>query len=144
MPEMEIEFRGLEELARDFEKVVNKYPDETVKELMKVGKDFIQDTTSSMPGYYSSGKRPLNSPKQWDRKREASEFNGSTVAVSVSCRAPHWHLVENGHRMFLNGKDTGRFVAGKHYVEKQSKAYEGKLPKRMREYIDRMLKEENL
>lgn len=145
MPEMEIEFRGLDGLVRDFEKVVDKYPDETVKELMKVGKDFIQDTTGSMPGYYSSGKRPLNDPKQWDRKREASEFNGSTVAVSVSCRAPHWHLVENGHRKFdFSGKDTGGFVAGKHYVEKQSKVYEGKFPLRMREYVDRMLKEENL
>lgn len=143
MAEMELEFRGLDELARDFQKVVDKYPDETATALMKVGRSFIKDTCASMPGYYSGGKRPLNSPSQWDRKREKGS-DGSTVAVSVSCRAPHWHLVENGHRKFINGKDTGGFVAGKHYVEKQSKVYERTLPTVMRGYVDKMLKEENL
>ncbi len=144
MAEMELEFRGLDELARDFQKVVDKYPDETVTELMKTAKGFIDDTCISMPGYYALGKRPLNNSKQWERKREASEFNGSTVAVSITCKAPHWHLVENGHRKFINGKDTGEFVAGRHYLEKQSKVYQSKLPAQMRTYVDRMLKEENL
>ena len=144
MAELELEFRGLDELARDFQKVVDKYPDETANALMKVGKSFIVDTCASMPSYYADGKRPLNSPKQWDRKRESSSFNGSTVAISVSCRAPHWHLVENGHRKYINGKDTGGFVPGKHYVEKQSKVYERTLPTVMRGYVDKMLREENL
>jgi len=143
MAEMELEFRGLDELARDFQKVVDKYPDQTVTALMKVGRSFIKDTCASMPASYSSGKRPLNNPKQWDRKREKGS-DGSTVAVSVSCRAPHWHLVENGHNKVLWGKRTGGFVPGKHFVEKQSKVYEQTLPAVMRGYVDKMLKEENL
>ena len=143
MAEAELEFRGLDTLTHDFEMVVKNYPDETVSALMKTAKSFIQDTTASMPGYYSTGKRPLNSPKEWERNKEKL-FTGQTAAVTITCTAPHWHLVENGHAMWVHGKPTGLYVPGKHYVEKQSKVYKEKRPAMMRQHVDKLLKEHNL
>lgn len=143
MADVELEFRGLNELTHDFEMVVKHYPDETVNALMRAGKAFIQDTTDAMPGYYSTGKQALNNPKNWKREKETL-FTGQTAAVTITCKSPHWHLVENGHAMWVHGKDTGQYVPGKHYVEKQSKIYRNKLPAMMSEYVDKMLKEHDL
>lgn len=143
MAEMELEFRGLDSLTHDFEMVVKNYPDQTVTALMKAATSFIKDTTAQMPANYSSGKYALNDKKNWTRGKEKL-FTGETAAVTITCTAPHWHLVENGHWLWVNGKPTGQFVHGKHYVEKESKVYRDKLPVMMRQHVDKMLKENNL
>lgn len=143
MAGFEIKFEGLDELQRDVQRVLDTYPDKTENAVMKVAKEFITDTTGLMPGYYSSGKRPLNSPKEWERKREDG-VSGMTVAISVRCKAPHFHLVENGHAKWINGHNTGGFVAGRHYVAKSAVVYDGKMAESMRKHVDKILREQNL
>jgi hypothetical protein len=140
---VDIEIRGLEELERDFEDVYRKYPDETVQEIFKQGGNFRDDTIAKMPSSYSKGKRPLNSKKEWERKREKGDI-GATIGVSVRCKAPHFHLVENGHAKWLNGKNTGEYVPGKFYAKRTRAEYVHKFPEAMAKFVDRMLKERGL
>lgn len=143
MANYELRFEGLKELQRDVQAVLDKYPDKTETAVRRVAGAFIKDTTASMPGSYSSGKRPLNSPKEWERKREDGE-SGLTIGITVRCKAPHWHLVENGHAKWINGHNTGGFVSGKHYVARTAASYDGKMAEAMRKHVDKLLKEQNL
>ena len=166
-------FEGLEELQRDISKCVRAYPDETEKEVYRLAGQFTKDVNSKMPGYYSSGKRPI--PDEWHRKR-ASAFSGGgySVAVEIENTAPHWHLVENGHVVravperfaaLKAGKlDAGKgktrkypksrsknaklkelgFAPGRHYCEDTRREWDSEFPGYISPFLDKMLKGHNL
>lgn len=168
------EIKGLDELSRDFEKVLSKYPDQTEKWAYRQAGNFTKDVNTKFPPEYDQGKRPI--AKEWHRSREKATFGGYTIGIEIQNTAPHWHLVENGHQLVINpkaaaiyfnnksrGKSPGRsskkisralfkgsgkihagFVPGKHYCEKTREEWETTFPKNLEKFVDKMLKEENL
>lgn len=127
--------RGLEGFQEDIEQVLSCYPDETKKVMHKTGREFTKDCNALMPTSYQSGKRAI--PKSW--KVTVDEVRHEANQAYIKNTAPHFHLVENGHRKFINGQDTGGFVPGKHYAERTSHEYEEKFPERIVEFLDEML-----
>lgn len=127
--------QGLNELQEDISEVMAHYPDELNAKMKQVGKEFTKDCNTRMPSDYQSGKRPI--PKSW--KIEIDQVRHVVNQTYIKNIAPHFHLVENGHRKFINGVDTGGFVAGKHYVEKTVAQYEEEFPEKMEEFLNEML-----
>lgn len=111
MPNFEFSFEGLDELRKDMESCMQKYPDETIKGTYKMAGEFTKDVNSKMPSSYKTGKRAI--PSEWHRSRETSSFTGYTVGVEIENTAPHWHLVENGHEVYADPHMYAALRAGK-------------------------------
>lgn len=164
------ELRGAEELARDFQKVVADYPDESAKEVFRLSGVFTKDVNKKMPASYQNGKKSI--PKKWRRTRaRALGGKGAVVSVEIQNTAPHWHLVENGHEVWATpemyaalktgklkkGKTEGDsrrksqklknygFAPGKHYCEKTRDEWNGgEYAKHVSAFVNKMLDKNNL
>lgn len=113
-------FDGLDELKGDFDNLLSKYPDETEKEVYRLAGVFTKEVNEKMPPSYESDKNGL--PKSWHRTREKGTFGGYTVGVEIENRAPHWHLVENGHEVKADPQMYAAYKAGKLDHSKRSKS----------------------
>lgn len=99
----ELEVFGLEELEKQFERTIKKFPDKTAA-LLKAQANILKKETSNRspvlkskrsdrkPGQLKSSWRAL-SPKEYENAY------GSTLVVRVQSNAPHGHLVEDGHEI---------------------------------------------
>ena len=170
MSDYELTVDGLDDLISDFNKIVKKYPDAAEKELYRQGGKWSEDVNEKMPTSYGKGKEPTL--KKWKRTR-VRDFSGHTLEIDVSNKAPHWHLIENGHELYITperyaamqeGKLTLKgarhkgkrrtkdskgmihagFVPGKHYAEKTRKEWQSIFPEEIQKFIDKMLKDQNL
>ena len=166
----DFELLGLKELEEDLRKVLKKYPDETDKEIYRLAGVFTKDVNKKMNFTKHDGKR--NPKKEWHRNR-ITGFGGATVAYEIRNSAPHFHLLENGHVVkavpervaaLFNGrldhsKSKGRkaksrsknpalkvlgFAPGGHYTERTVKEWDDKFPAKMREFVDKLLDQQNL
>mgnify|MGYP000973762242 CR=1 FL=1 len=128
MSEYGFELGGLEELAADIERCLEEYPEETSKKVYNLSGKFTKDVNAKFPGRYNHGKRPLS--KNWKREREQTVFTGYTIRVNVSNKSPHFHLVENGHELYITPERYAAMKAGKitfkgaiHYGKRQARAW---------------------
>lgn len=147
-----IHFIGLDGLLEDMRGMVTEAPDEINDAIIKTAKAWTKDCNAKMPSSYSGasvvdeeGERKTNkaSLKRWQIKKSFNSL-GMIASVEVTNKAPHFHLVENGHRKFINGVDTGGFVEGKHYAEKTRAEYESKYPDMMQSAINKVLADRGL
>jgi hypothetical protein len=163
------EIRGTEELKGKLEALMNQYPAETRQELEKCANDFKKDVNKKFPHGGTSGKRKSVS-KTWE-KTELMGVAGMTYGVELQNQAPHFHLVENGHELWVdpelyaamksgtfrkkrNSKSSSKkstnlvhkgFVPGKHYCEKTRNEWnDGKFQKRVDKHIKKLLKKHDL
>lgn len=118
--EIALNIQGAEELAAEMQRLIDLAPEVLDKAMMKAAKGFTEDCNTLMPSKYSFRKT-------WERKKITGEF-GITSEIQVRNRAPHWHLIENGHRKWLYGVDTGGFVPGRHYAERTREVYRDRYP----------------
>ena len=92
---------------------------------------------SKFPASYDSGKRPFR--KNWTTKSTYG-VTGIIEETEIANKAPHFHLVEEGHRKFdFHGNDTGGFVPGRHYAEQTREEWRTEFPKMVQEHLDRAL-----
>ncbi len=135
-----LEINGADELIADMKAMIEEYPAEASKALFKIAEDFNKDVNSKYPGYYkTSGKASLT---RW--KVEGAK-DGNSHFVTSTNRAPHFHLVENGHDKYdFHGHYTGGFVPGRHYAEKTRNEYEKKYPEKIEKAIFTELESHNL
>lgn len=106
--------KGLDGLNADILEAAKKYPKEVEKHLKKTGdvlkKKAIEKTTDSGTDH----KRKLS--KSWK-----SEIEGMTIdslEYQLRNKAPHYHLVERGHKLVTRKGRTIGFVQGRHFFEK--------------------------
>lgn len=135
-----VHFIGLDVLLEDMQSMVSRVPDDVNKAVIKTAKDWTKDCNAKMPSSYKDGSKGL---KRWKTKKNYGS-TGMIASVEVTNKAPHFHLVENGHRKFINGVDTGGFVEGKHYAEKTRAEYESKYPDMMQSAINKALADRGL
>ena len=135
-----VHFVGLDGLLEDMIGMVSQAPDGINNAILKTAKAWTKDCNARMPSSYKSGSKGL---KRWKTTKTYSS-TGIISNVEVTNKAPHFHLVENGHRKFINGVDTGGFVEGKHYAEKTRAEYERKYPDMMQSVINKALADRRL
>ena len=131
-----LEFDGADELMADIQKLVSDYPKEASNALFEVAENFNEDVNAKMPGSYG------NKIRKW---KIAGAKEGISSFVTSANRAPHFHLVENGHAKYdFHGHYTGGFVPGRHYAERTRQEYQEKYPELISGKIEKMLKKHNL
>lgn len=135
-----VHFIGLDGLLEDMQSMLSRVPDDVNKAVIKTAKDWTKDCNAKMPSSYKDGSKGL---KRWKTKKNYGS-TGMIASIEVTNKAPHFHLVENGHRKFINGVDTGGFVEGKHYAEKTRAEYESKYPDMMQSVINKALADRGL
>lgn len=165
--EITFEIRGLEELKDKCQKLLSVYPDETNAEMEKCSVDFQKDTNKKFPNNGKTGGKYAVS-KKWKKIRQTTLL-GYTVMLELQNQAPHFHLVENGHDLYMSkemyaaymegrlghikrGKSSGkkggtwntvyvRFIPGKHYCEQTRNEWNnGEFDKRVQKHIKKLLK----
>lgn len=135
-----LQITGADELAADMKAMIDQYPEEASNALHEIAEEFNNDVNSKYPASYKdSGKSSL---KRW--KIEGAKEGNSHFVTSTN-RAPHFHLVENGHEKYdFHGHYTGGWVPGKHYAEKTREEYQDKYPEMIEQSIERQLEKHNL
>ena len=138
-----LDTRQLAQLARDMETIARDYPDRAKKHLQqegnKVKKKLYAETKAA------TTKRTGNLLKGI-RRGGVRKKNGD-LEVTVSSKAPHAHLIEEGHEQYapVPGKGrkyqrkTGKRVAGRHPAERTIAAMGPELQKDAEKLTDEVL-----
>ncbi|MSS63178.1 HK97 gp10 family phage protein [Velocimicrobium porci] len=150
MADFEIDLSGLEELKDDLQKAVKAYPDKAQETLEVLGKQFKKDTIKET--YKAVNKKSGNLVKGY--KVEKVHGYGMGMEVDFYAKAPHFHLIENGHEIILpktrkgksrkNGGKNKGFVPGRLIVKKVRGDYKEIVPEKMKKMVDEILEECNL
>lgn len=140
----ELSVTGIEQLVGDMETVVKKYPDMAGKYLEKTARDLRKDivkTVKRETKTKGSGKESLAKAGAYSISK--AQGLGSDQFVDISAKSSHFHLVEHGHNLIINGENRG-FVPGKHMMENTSKKYARRMPDIVENMVDTLLKENGL
>lgn len=141
MASCEIDYHGLDD---DLKKVIGQYPDKTLSFMRSEAGKWKKDCNAK--GYdksTSKSKKGKTISKSWKNIVEENNLHQVTE-IQVQNQHPLFHLLENGHAKWLWGKNTGGFVAGKHWAEKTRAEWKDKFGDHVDKYVDKMLKEHNL
>lgn len=165
----EFEIKGADELKEKIQQLLKEYPNETSAELEKVTNDFKKDVNAKFPKGGASGSKPVK--KNW-KKYKMTGLSGYTVGIEMQNTAPVFHLVENGHELYMSKEmyaaykagnlghiskgsagNKGRkraavhagFVPGKHYCEKTRNEWNnGEFESRVERHVKKLLKKVDL
>lgn len=169
MANIEFDLNGCDELKAKINELLSVYPNETESEMEKITNDFKKDVNSKFPHSGKTGSKPV--AKKW-KKSKMTSFTGYTVGIEMQNQAPHFHLVENGHELYVSdqmyaamqtgklgyirrGKSSGKkgsttavhagWVPGKHHCEKTRNEWNnGEFTGRVEKHVNKLLKKVNL
>ena len=134
---MIISFEGADELVAQMKQMAERYPDQCNAAMKRVAKEFRDNINAQFPDSYSKSNRPF--AKSWKTKYETSSF-GLITETEIGNKAPHWHLVENGHQIVPHGGA----VKGKHYAERVRADFESRYPQIIDAAISQALRKAGL
>lgn len=107
---MEINF---EEFIGRLQTVQKNFPDDVETVLNRGANRMIKALKTNSPDSGKDHKGKLN--KSWKKKIEGY---GKDIHANIYSTAPHFHLVDRGHKiMDKKGHEKG-FVQGKHFLQK--------------------------
>lgn len=155
------DIQGLEELRRDFMAAVNEFPYESERKLEQLGKKFKKAVLKRTPtgGETSRARDTLKdrekkkalskklrkglqrkSKKALDKSYKTEIKNyGEDMQLNFFSTAPHFHLIERGHRnVAKDGREIG-FVPGQHMVEKTAQEFETVVPQEVDRFLNRVI-----
>ena len=128
-----LKFEGLQELLDAMDKVDDSAEDRVRKHLNKQGRAFINYAKEITPEKTGKLKKSYVSMQV--------ERNYGDYDKPIRNKAPHHHLVNNGHRQVTSsGKEIG-FVQGRHYIEETIAKKTDDFNKETEDFIDDLFKE---
>ena len=145
MAEEQIEIRGVDELKANIIKALQIGPDKMNKAMRKAVRGWQEDVNSKFPrpDYGGDSRWRHAFAKSWKQEISLSLW-GYPDRAEVTNSHRLFHLVENGHRMVLNGKETGSFVPGKHFKDSVNKKYEVVYPELLAQAAEEVLRNAGL
>ncbi|MBQ9607644.1 MAG: hypothetical protein IJV16_10805 [Lachnospiraceae bacterium] len=145
MAEVQITVEGLDELQKDLERLISKYPDKAGELLKKDARDFRKAYIKNVRGKV---KRASNRSKSLTKIKNVKIYPiqgyGKKQSIDVGATSPHFHLFERGHVLYPFGKGPSGFVPGRFVMEESINEYEDKMPETARKMYDKLLQEANL
>ena len=141
MDGVELNLDGMDELMRDFERLINRYPDKADELLTKEMRQLRKKVTKRMKQEKKSrkkSKRPLENAGTY--KISPVLGMGSRRYIEMGAKAPHFHLVERGHNLVLGGR-TVKHVEGTKYFERTVTEHEEELPRVVERMVAELLRE---
>lgn len=157
----EINIIGADELIKEIEEAVKKYPDvaqDAVKEAGKRFKKKLKENVRSAVRSSSDNCRKLTSGFSTSVKMSGLYTRCEFSAENPS-KNPHWHLVENGHEMYgpenrhikelsqgfktlgVRPHEHKGFVSGIKQVDRTVDQFEGEFKAAVETSIDKYVKE---
>lgn len=137
---MSVEFKteGLGELQQELLDLAGQqFPQETQKFMGSVGTALVRKVRA---GYDKDIKEHCDNLLRPNTGRgKPYIYAGDEYSVRVKSKAPHAHLIEHGHVLYIKGKPTNRYVKGTNTVGKAVKAFEKNYEKQTQKFIDKML-----
>lgn len=147
----DFDVNGLEELERDLIKAIRIAPAQAEETLKQLSKDFKASAKKKANSELKHIKRSEDDEKYAIKKNWGSKIvdDGLGMAALIWNKAPHFHLVENGHQLVRGGKlgkggEVVGFVPGKHIMEKTRNDYKDIVPERFQQMVDDILREGDL
>lgn len=136
---------GLEELIESLENLSKKYPDRAGELLQKNAKMLRKEVVKNVKeDTKSKGKTKKSLSKESSYAISQVQGYGEKQYVEISAKAPHFHLVEHGHKLVSHSGETIGFVQGKHMMSNAVKKSEQNIPSMVEGMIAELLKEEGL
>lgn len=139
--DISIGFEGFDELKDQMIQAIKSYPDLAEKHLRQSGTNFRRDVVAEE-------KRVVKDDESVKIKKKITSNQGFEVSktrgynenmeVDFKAKAPHFHLVENGHEQVTATGEVIGWVEGNHVVEKMREKYKNHV---MPFVMDNMLKD---
>ena len=102
--------------------------DDLVKNMFRTAQDVYPDEAKSFL------KKEGNKGRRLLRAKTNGDFQ-----IRVYNKAPHAHLIEHGHVLWVNGTKTEKFVPGKHPAADTTKQLKREFPRDVETFVDEML-----
>lgn len=104
---------SFEEFIGRLQTVQKNFPDDVETVLNRGANRMIKALKTNSPDSGKDHKRKLN--KSWKKKIEGY---GKDIHANIYSTAPHFHLIDCGHKIVdKKGQEKG-FVQGKHFLQK--------------------------
>lgn len=132
---MAVEFKGLQELIKDLDKVDVGAEKKLRSHLNRQGREFIDAAKENTPRGTKGGRKIVDSYVSMQVRRNFKDFE-----KPIRNKAPHHHLVNNGHRLVKNGKVIG-YVGGRRYIEKTISDKQDEFHEQTEEFLGDLFKE---
>lgn len=128
--------RELDELVKNmFRTAQDVYPDEAKSFLKKEGnkgRRLLRAKTKAVT------KKKTGNLLKGIRRTGVQKHDGD-FQIRVYNKAPHAHLIEHGHVLWVNGTKTEKFVPGKHPAADTTKQLKREFPQDVEGFVDEML-----
>lgn len=127
--------RSFEEFIGRLELVQREFPDDSEIVLKRSADRMIRALKENSPDSGSEHKGKLN--KSW---RKEIEGYGKNIHANIYSTAPHFHLVDRGHKIIDKKGNEKGFVQGKHFLQKTIDEQEDDLSEYMLRSLYRQVK----
>lgn len=128
--------RELDDLVKNmFRTAQDVYPDEAKSFLKKEGnkgRRLLRAKTKAVT------KKKTGNLLKGIRRTGVQKHDGD-FQIRVYNKAPHAHLIEHGHVLWVNGTKTEKFVPGKHPAADTMKQLKREFPRDVEGFVDEML-----
>lgn len=128
--------RELDDLVKNmFRTAQDVYPDEAKSFLKKEGnkgRRLLRAKTKAVT------KKKTGNLLKGIRRTGVQKHDGD-FQIRVYNKAPHAHLIEHGHVLWVNGTKTEKFVPGKHPAADTTKQLKREFPRDVEGFVDEML-----
>lgn len=128
--------RELDELVKNMFRTAERvYPDEAKSFLKKEGnkgRRLLRAKTKAVTKKKTGNL--LKGIRRTGVQKHAGDFQ-----IRVYNKAPHAHLIEHGHVLWVNGTKTEKFVPGKHPAADTTKQLKREFPRDVEGFVDEMI-----
>lgn len=118
------------------ELIETTYPKEAKKFVSRAGNAFRAEMKA---GYKRNTIRRTGNLLRGVTRGRAYIYNGEDYQVRVYNKAPHASLIERGHKLYIKGKPTDKFVKGKHIVGNTIVEFNDKFVELADKFVDDLL-----
>ena len=123
---MATEIRGIEELNAKIGKFVAEFPECKSTVMVKLGNKSRKKMVDKGRSMFKEGnpqhKKSLTKLSSMTRKKPFT--NGEVTEVDVKAKSPHFHLVNNGHRLVSSLGIVIGYVEPLHYKEEGMEGFD--------------------
>ena len=135
---------GIDDITAELKNLVKEYPDKAGELLEKRGKTLRKDVVANVDKRLGTTKNAKQSlPRIGSYRVSKAKGIGLLQYVEISAKSPHFHLLERGHEIILNGKHMG-FYPGQHMMADAISVNRREMPKAVEDMVDALLKERGL
>lgn len=135
---------GIDDITAELKNLVKEYPDKAGELLEKRGKALRKDVVANVDKRLGTTKNAKQSLHRIGSYRVSKAKGiGLLQYVEISAKSPHFHLLERGHEIILNGRHMG-FYPGQHMMADAINVNRREMPKAVEDMVDALLKERGL